>query len=68
VTLRTELAVVVSDIRRIYRELPERVLAWVRRLHSPVDVGEPGHPRPVCPRCKTDWPCPEIIRLQGDDE
>jgi hypothetical protein len=66
---REKFAAALRGIWRYYWiELPERMNLWVRRMHAPVDVGEPGKPHPYCLRCRTDWPCPEEIRLAGEQE
>jgi hypothetical protein len=57
---------VAAILREKWNTLPERMNLWARRMHAPIDVGEPGKPHPYCLRCRTDWPCPEEIRLAGE--
>ncbi|MQB00540.1 MAG: hypothetical protein GEU78_09655 [Actinobacteria bacterium] len=54
------LKLIIDVFRELHpAQIATRINRWVARQHSPIDIDG----APVCPRCREDYPCDELVRI-----
>lgn len=51
---------IIDMLREFHPDrLATRIDRWVARQHSPIDA----EGVPMCPRCREEYPCDELVRI-----